>query len=446
VLLTRFPRLGEVKTRLVPPLTAEEAVALHDRLSRQALRTARALVATGEARVEVRTDAAYALAGRDWLGARDVGYRYQGDGDLGARLFFAFAEGFRGGTKRVAVIGSDCPRLTTEHLRDALRRLAGVDVVLGPAADGGYYLVAIRREAHAVALNTLFVDVEWGSAQVLDQTVAICEANGLSYAFLGELPDVDRAEDLADAEAALDARVLRDDARVSVVMPVLDDAPLVGAAVRSALDGGAIEVIAVDGGSRDATPEAAAAAGARVVESGPGRARQMNAGAAEAVGEIVLFQHADTLVPAGAAQLAREALSGEGVVAGAFGFAVPTRSRHAGTIDRVGQWRSRLTGHPLGDQCLFLSAGTFHELGGFPELPTMEDWEFVRRLKRLGEVVQLPEPAVTSARVWDEHGLVWPTAVNSAVIIGYRLGIDPEMLADWRQRIAPASRKQTGNG
>jgi glycosyltransferase A (GT-A) superfamily protein (DUF2064 family) len=90
-MLTRFPRLGAVKTRLVPPLTAEEALDLHDRLSRHALRSVRALVATGEARAEVRTDAAYALAGRDWLEARDITYRYQGDGDLGARLFFAFS-------------------------------------------------------------------------------------------------------------------------------------------------------------------------------------------------------------------------------------------------------------------------------------------------------------------------------------------------------------------
>jgi rSAM/selenodomain-associated transferase 2/rSAM/selenodomain-associated transferase 1 len=444
MVLTRFPRLGEVKTRLVPPLTAEAALALHDRLARHAVARARALAVTGEARVEVRADAAYARAASEWLGVPGISYRYQGDGTLGDKLRRAFAEGFMRGDGKIVVIGADCPRLTPEHLRDALRRLDGADVVLGPAVDGGYYLIAIRREAQAAALAELFADIAWGTPTVLDSTIAACERAGLSFALLGELPDVDRPEDLADAETALAAAERSitpgEDARVSVVIPVLNDAGFVGEAVDRALAGGAAEVIVVDGGSADGSREVAAAAGARVLESAPGRAAQLNAGAAAASGEVLLFVHADTLVPPHAARLAARALSQPGVVAGAFGFSVRTDSRHPQLLTFAGRVRAQATGHPHGDQCLFVSAGVFREVGGYPEIATMEDWELVARLKRLGRVVMLPEVAVTSARTWDEFGLVWPTALNAAVIAGYRLGIDPDRLAEWRRRIAPPAR------
>ena len=283
-ILTRFPRLGEVKTRLTPPLSAEEALALHDRLTRHTLRRSLAVAATGDARVEVRTDAAFAQVARDWLGP-GFAPRYQGEGDLGDRIRLAFGDTFGRGAKRVVVIGSDCPRLTSDHLRDALRRLAHVDVVLGPAEDGGYYLVALRGESARRSVPVLFTRVPWGTPDVLAATIEIAEEHGLTYALLETLPDVDTAEDLADALGALAAAELPPEPRVSVVIPALDDAEYVAAAIASALDAGATDVIVVDGGSRDATREVAAAAGARVLESAPGRARQLDAGARDAGGE-----------------------------------------------------------------------------------------------------------------------------------------------------------------
>ena len=433
VMLARYPRLGEVKTRLMPPLTAEKALALHDRLARHTLRSVQALQATGEARAEVRTDAAFARVAYDWLG-RGFSARYQGEGDLGDRIRLAFGESFGRGAERVIVIGSDCPRLTAAHLRDALKRLDGVDMVLGPAEDGGYYLVALGRERAKESVPVLFSNVEWGTDTVLERTIALCEEHGLTWALLERLPDVDRPEDLADAEAALAAATLSPDARISVVIPALDDAELVGAAAASAHAAGAYEVLVVDGGSRDRTREAAEKAGARVLDASPGRASQMNAGAALAEGDILLFLHADTVLPPNAAALARAALAVPGKEAGAFGFAVARSARFGRLISAVGRWRARVTGHPYGDQGLFLSARTFRDLGGFPDLPTMEDWEFVARLKRLGHVAVLDEAAVTSARAWEHSGLVRKTASNLAVIWGYRLGIDPARLARWRRR------------
>ncbi len=431
-ILARYPRLGEVKTRLVPPLTAEEALELYDRLARRTLRSALALSATGDARVEVRTDAAFPRVAYDWLGG-GFRARYQGEGDLGEKIRLAFSDAFSRGRERAVVIGADCPRLTSAHLRDALRRLSGVDIVLGPATDGGYYLVALRKESAKRSVPVLFTGVPWGTADVLEATITLAEKHGLSYALLETLPDVDRPEDVAGAEALLAEAEFAAGAPVSVVIPALDEQGRVGDAVASALAAGAAEVLVVDGGSTDATVAEAEAAGARVLSAPQGRASQMNAGAAAASGGALLFLHADTTLPPGAAALASGVLAGPGVVAGAFDYAVGTPTATGRLVSTLGRARVRLTRHPYGDQALFVSARTFRDLGGFPDLPTLEDWEFVRRLKRLGRVEVLREPAVTSMRAWERRGLLRATAVNAAVIAAYRLGVDPETLARWRR-------------
>ena len=431
VMLARYPRLGEVKTRLVPPLSAEEALALHSRLARHTLQSLLALQAGGDARAEVRTDAAFARVAYDWLG-RGFSASYQGEGDLGDRLRLAFGEWFARGAEGVVVVGSDCPRLTAAHLREALACLESADVVLGPAEDGGYYLIALGREASKRSVPVLFSGVAWGTPSVLDRTTAICREHGLRWVLLERLPDVDRPEDIADAERVLANAILPPDARVSVIIPALDDAELVGAAVASAWSAGACEVLVVDGGSRDRTREAAEAAGARMLSSSPGRAVQMNAGAAQAAGEILLFLHADTLLPRDAAELARASLLVPGTVAGAFAFALPDTARFGGLISALGRWRAVLTGHPYGDQGLFVSARTFRELGGFPEMPAMEDWEFVARLRRLGRVAVLHQRAITSARAWECNGLVRATLVNLAAVAAYRVSVDPARIARWR--------------
>jgi hypothetical protein len=388
--------------------------------------------------VEVRTDAAFTQAAREWLRTPDVTCRYQGEGDLGARISRAFANAFGRGARAVLVVGSDCPRLSGPLMRDALRRLSAVDLVLGPAEDGGYYLIGLSRACARRAMPALVTGVPWGTGDVLARTVDLAEQAGLTYALLARLPDVDRPEDLPDAEVALGRACVSVDASVSVIIPALDDAGLVASAVASAQAAGAHEVLVVDGGSQDATRDVAAAAGARVIASAAGRAPQMNAGAAEATGDVLLFLHADTTLPPQACSLATRALLDPATAAGGFSFSVTGTARHARLISTVGRARSLLGGSPWGDQALFVGRDTFTELGGFPEQPTMEDFEFARRLKRFGRVVTLRERTVTSARAWEEHGLLLPTLMNLAVIAGYRLGADPEVLTRWRKRIAPS--------
>jgi hypothetical protein len=323
--------------------------------------------------------------------------------------------------------------MTADHLRQALRALEGADLVLGPAADGGYWLVGLSAAGWPQA-RALFTGVSWGSAEVLRETLERAAALRLAPVLLAVLADVDRAEDLPAWERRRD--VPADRLGVSVVIPALDEEGQVDGAIRSALDGGAAEVIVADGGSRDATRDVAARAGATVVEAPRGRARQMNAGAARASGDALLFLHADTVLPRQAAARVRGALEDRGVVAGAFAY----RSSAGGLLGRVlitgARLRLLLSGHPYGDQSLFLRRRTFQALGGFPDLPVMEDWELVARLKRLGRVVVLPEAVVTSAASFVDRGFLWSSAVNLAVIAGYQLGVDPARLAGWRRRVA----------
>jgi len=442
VLLTRFPRVGEVKTRIAEQLGAEAARDLHDRLAKHTLKRLLALQACGEASVEVRTDASFHGAVRDWLG-KGPGIRYQGEGDLGTKLANSFASGFSKRVDKVVVVGSDCPALESRHLREALAALDTHDVVLGPATDGGYYLIGLSRSASARALGPLFADMPWGSSEVLLQTIHAAENTGLVVALLDELPDVDRPEDVEDAEANLSADSIGATSRVSVVMPALDDCEFVELAVASAWAGGAYEVIVADGGSGDATRERARTAGAVVIDSPRGRAAQMNAGAARAAGEVLCFLHADTVLPAAWADSVRDALAAPGTVAAGFDFAVDRNARHAAIIATVGRLRWRLSGIPFGDQAVCVPRYVFDALGGFPDLPVMEDLEFALRARRLGRIAHLSPSAVTSARAWDEHGLVLPTAINAAGILAYRAGVSPARIAQWRSRIAPAGRGAT---
>lgn len=428
--MARYPSPGAAKTRLVPALGAEGAAALQRELGAHCLARLRPLAVTGEAAVEVHHDGGTPRALRAWLGSWPS-FVPQPPGDLGARLEAALARALSAGAPAAVAVGADCPAVRATHVRDALGSLGTADVVVGPAADGGYWLLGVRSSA-ADRLASLFEGVSWGSGAVLAETLTRAAAAGLQVGTLEELTDVDHPADLDGWE-----RVRAEDAAaphtVSVVVPALDEAARIAGAVEAAFAGGATEVVVADGGSTDATAALAAEAGARVVRAPRGRARQMNAGAAAANGDILLFLHADTRPPERFARRVRDALASPGVLGGAFSFAVDADCPASPLVSALGRLRGRLTGLPYGDQALFVRADAFRDLGGFPDQPVMEDWELARRLSRLGEVCILRERAVTSGRRWAEHGLAGATAANAAIVAAYRLGVDPARLDRWRR-------------
>jgi rSAM/selenodomain-associated transferase 2 len=223
------------------------------------------------------------------------------------------------------------------------------------------------------------------------------------------------------------------DFRLSVIIPTLNEESNVGAAVDHVF-AAAHEVIVVDCGSTDRTQDVAAAHGALVITASRGRGRQQNAGAAAASGSALLFLHADTRLPTSFPALIRSALAQPGVSAGAFRLAIDAPARSLRLVERMAALRCRLLQLPYGDQGLFVAAENFRRVGGFPDSAVMEDYELVRRLKRLGRIVILDEPAATSARRWLKLGVWKATWTNQVCLAAYRIGVPSDRIARWRDR------------
>lgn len=225
-----------------------------------------------------------------------------------------------------------------------------------------------------------------------------------------------------------------DTPRISVIIPTHNEQAQIADTLDSLRGWGAHEVIVVDGHSDDDTYAIAQSHGALVNKAAPGRANQMNVGADAATGDVVLFLHADTRLPADFVTLARDALGRPGVVAGAFALKIDAPGRSFRLLERLVHWRSRTMQRPYGDQALFLPKASFEELGRFPQAPIMEDYLLTRRLRRRGRIAIIEEPAVTSARRWQTHGVWWTTFVNQLCIALHRLGIPLDHVAHLRRR------------
>jgi rSAM/selenodomain-associated transferase 2 len=221
---------------------------------------------------------------------------------------------------------------------------------------------------------------------------------------------------------------------VAVVVPALNEAAPLPATLAPLLAEADVVVVA-DGGSSDDTADTARALGAHLVADASGRGAQMNAGARSTDAEILVFVHADTLLPAGWAADVREVLSDPTVSLGAFTFATDSPRVSMAIVELLVALRCAIAHTPYGDQAYFLRRDTFDALGGFKEMPLLEDFEFVRRAKRLGRVRTLKgRRAITSARMWERLGVVRAWWRNWRTAMGYRLGVDPQTLAAWRRR------------
>ena len=218
---------------------------------------------------------------------------------------------------------------------------------------------------------------------------------------------------------------------ISIIVPTRNEAESISKLLPEMLAIPGIEVLVVDGDSSDNTVATAKALGAKVFIVSPGRAFQMNAGARAARGEILLFLHADTRLAPGFAAQVRDALSQPGVAAGAFRLAIDGRGFALRILEWLVNFRSRLLQMPYGDQGIFLRADLFSAVNGFPDLPIMEDFELVRRLKRRGRIRIISLAATTSPRRWEKSGILRTTVINQVIIIGYLFGVNPRKLTDW---------------
>ena len=220
--------------------------------------------------------------------------------------------------------------------------------------------------------------------------------------------------------------------RLSIVLPVLNEAAGLGASLQALapLLARGTELIVADGGSSDPSAALALAGGAQVVHAPRGRALQMNAGAAQASGDVLLFLHADTVLPDGADALVSQALASGAQVWGRFDVAITGRPRMLKLIAALMNLRSRLTGIATGDQAMFMTRAAFEAVGGFPAQPLMEDIEMSRRLLKLSRPACLRAKVQTSGRRWESRG-VWRTVLLMwRLRFAYWRGAAPERLAE----------------
>ncbi|MBK5966561.1 glycosyl transferase [Thiocystis minor] len=218
--------------------------------------------------------------------------------------------------------------------------------------------------------------------------------------------------------------------RLSIVIPTLNEADHIGALLTdlAPLRATGHEVILVDGGSTDATWSLAASGVDRVLESPHGRAVQMNAGARVASGEFLWFLHADTRVPPGAPELLL-ATCKAGARWGRFDVRLSVRHPLLRLVERAMNLRSRLTGIATGDQGIFVTRDTFAQIGGFPDLPLMEDIALSKRLRRIARPACLRPPLLTSSRRWESRGVVCTILLMWQLRLAYALGADLARLA-----------------
>ncbi|NJM89119.1 MAG: glycosyltransferase family 2 protein [Hydrococcus sp. RU_2_2] len=223
--------------------------------------------------------------------------------------------------------------------------------------------------------------------------------------------------------------------KISIIIPVLNEASIIQKTISKLQKQLEIEIIVVDGGSQDNTIALAQNLGVKVIRSPQaGRANQMNFGASLATGDILLFLHVDTCLPHGYLALVTKALSNSKTVAGAFELAIDSPQKSLRFLETIINLRSRFLSLPYGDQAFFLKASVFQEINGFADLPIMEDFEFIQRLKKKGEISIVPAKVITSGRRWQKLGVVKTTIINQLIILGYYLGVSPQKLARWYGR------------
>jgi uncharacterized protein len=421
IFFVKSPEPGAVKTRLSAEIGRDAAAALYKAIGARSLKAAEG--GDHETRIDFYPPDRLANV-KTWLGEGRV-YCPQEGADLGQRMENAFKSAFSSGFTYVVLTGSDVPDLSSRIIDDAFSMLADSGAVIGPAKDGGYYLIGFSRSGF---LPEIFGGIKWGTDTVFIDTMAALRRAGGAGAephVLPELMDIDRAEDIE--EAGLSVRE-----KLSVIIPVLHEAVNINRMIRhlNKIDGSRnAEIIVVDGSPETDTLEAITEAGVIKLSAGKGRAKQMNKGAAIARGEVLVFLHADTIIPENAFIKIDEVINSGRYIGGAFDLLINSDRPFMKFVNWSAGLRSRITRVPYGDQAIFIRKDYFDEIGMYKDIPLMEDIELMKRVRRRGgRICILKERAETSARKYISDGIYFSAARNHALRILYALGVKPETL------------------
>ena len=419
IFFVKSPEPGAVKTRLSAEIGRDLAVELYKDIGARSLKA----VEGGDYDIRIAFYPPDAMAVvKAWLGDGRAYFPQDGK-DLGQRMENAFKSAFSDGAANVVLAGSDIPDLSGKIIEEAFSKLCDNGAIIGPAKDGGYYLIGFSKRGF---LPEVFNGIRWGTDTVFTDTMAIFQRAGAQPRILPELMDIDRAEDIEIAGLSVRKKF-------SVIIPVLHEAVNINRVIKHLrkIDGGrSAEIIVVDGSPEADTLEAIEDADVIKLSAGKGRARQMNEGAAIARGEILVFLHADTLIPENAFRKIDEVISSGVCKGGAFDLLINSDRPFMKFVTWSARLRSRVTRIPYGDQAIFIRKDYFDEMGGYKDIPLMEDVELMKRVRRRGGRIRiLKERAETSARKYISDGIYFSAVRNHALRILYALGVKPETLA-----------------
>lgn len=412
IIFTRVPVPGETKTRLMPYFTPEQCARLHVCF----LKDIAAMCREGENEADIyvcyssplKNDEEESSVGRkgscqDSAGklgeifGECAGYFPQEGETLGQRMHRAIEKVLEKGYKSCVLVGTDVPEMKWEDIRLAYEILEKRNVVLGGTADGGYYLIGMKA-----ARKEAFEKQTYGHGSVFHDTVYGLKSKGLSVGLGKERHDIDTREDIEGFRDRMRFRkclqrtetgkYLMRTGRISVIVPVYNEKKTIG---RLLAELGKIknrcEIILVDGGSTDGTlthigPDF------KVLHSEKGRAVQMNLGARESTGDILFFLHCDSELPERPLEQIRYVMKDYRV--GCFGIAFHSKNFFMYTCRVISNHRIKDRNVVFGDQGIFIDRKLFFEMGGFPELPVMEDYQFSLALKKRGEKIGITKKRI----------------------------------------------------
>lgn len=412
IIFYKNPVKGKVKTRIAKTLGADKALEIYKNLADHNVNITSGLVNCDK--VVFYSDS---IENKDvWSEKKFIKQEQKGH-DLGERLINAFKKAFTSGYKKVVVIGTDCDRINQEHIEIAFEKLNDSSAVIGPAIDGGYYLLGMRK-----LIPDLFINKSWSTSNVFSETLLTLKKKRINFSTLDILSDVDEEKDLKTYAPLKNT--------ISIIIPTYNEADNIGNLIdylKNSQKQYLLEILVVDGGSKDDTVKIAKSRGATVIISPKkGRAVQMNAGAEIANGEILYFLHADTLPPNNYDETIVETLINNNHWGS---FKIKFDHNHWLLIFIAWFTKLNFIFFRFGDQSLFLKKELFTAIGKFnPAQIVFEDTEIARRLKLFSKGKIIHDPVITSARKFKDNGVYKMSLIFFYVWILYLLGASQDKI------------------
>ena len=422
ILFTRYPEPGKCKKRLAKVIGDKNAAKVQLRMTLKAINVCNEYI---KSHPECSLEIYYTGNGEYEMALVYGNYLYtrQNDETLGDRMRLAIKKAKEEGIDAVIIIGTDIPFFTYEHFVDSFDAIIEKDLVIIPAYDGGYCLIGMKEDNPLIFPGNM----KWGEANVLERTLKLAKKARMKTVIMNPMHDIDSGDDLKHLE---DTDILDDlpEPIVCVIIPALNEEANIAESIVSAGKSKGVEIIVSDGGSEDKTKTIANDLGARVIESKKGRSVQMNTAAIQAKAPILLFLHADTILPENYVYEICSILSMKNVRAGSFEIKIEGRNKALMNIEKSVNFRSRFLKMTYGDQGFFITKQVFNEIGGFPVIPIMEDYAIVKKIKKVGRMGISNFCVITSGRRWDKAGYMKTLIVNKFVFLGYKLGLNPDFL------------------